>query len=380
MPILTNDLRSPEQRRSDQLTILRRRPPPPRSAGRFFKILADTTASIGAFDPTFDSDAETDGPASGNSIWRRELSRVRSISSTSIGLGPDEKRLPSFHERKKDSDGRAIERVISRNESDDSFVFEGFVRDRATSFYGKGNDAVEVVGEGLSPVSEKELRRELQEDYDMFYHRKEKHHAKPAEPTPGVTPAPAGDEIREEGAAKHETSDEAVPQKKKTGESAQSDSSERAAKSVSSGVASVDEGPQSESLRALRQFRLNDDPDRFTVSVVSEENSDEELEEMSGKVGYTIGGVPLFVEEIGRVPRAAIIDGRVTRVRLSPEKGSFREAVSRARRSSLGFGFGKDGWFRRKSLESRGRHWRRGWWKMKRFLFRHGSEADAREE
>lgn len=331
MPILTNDLRSPDQRRSDQLTILRRRPLPPKSAGRFFKIVAETAAyAIGKFDPCFDSDAETDGPTSGSSVWRRDLSRVRSTSSAaSLGIHPEMPHIDSAKARsaelaRLDAHIAPVDSASSIEVDDTDFLaVQPFSRDRANSFYG-GPDQEHVLddtsGDDLGPLSDSQLRKMLDEDYDMFYHRQNgKENITPNAPDTCEVQKPSGESSPQ---AKRKSESSSAPGEIDSAnvDESENDSSEKSKDSATS-------------LRTYRTFQLPDEPEKFTVSIVSDDNlTDRDDEEDFRLLGDEITTlvttsldsprvssttVPLFVEEIGRIPRAAIINGKVQRVKVN---------------------------------------------------------------
>lgn len=90
------------------------------------------------------------------------------------------------------------------------------------------------------------------------------------------------------------------------------------------------------SSRQLRKV-LDEDYELFYRRATADEEMqmlDDELTRLtSGEIGHSrvsSSGVPLFVEEIGRIPRVAIVDGKLQRVKVRKEpSASFRVAGSK---------------------------------------------------
>lgn len=396
---MAGELRSPHERRSDQLSILTRRAPPPPSPGRFSKTLTDA-ACVGAFDPAFDSDADTDGPTSGSSVWKRDFSRVLSASSgmasvdgvdgsvvvadvdavvadhrhlddtpnsplvkdhrrhkvnhlvqktdvvTNLDIPPQPAPTPTttvvvasttpapLNDLQSSSTVAAAAATVTatvppnltpkptssfdgdRTLSDEQTPPPGtFSRERACSFYGRGSKEVDISApptaeanatDRLGPVSRAQLRAVLDDDYDLFFDSAKGKDVK--------------DLCSEEGSPAK--SDSTAPDSPEMKEKDEEDGSESGKKGIG---------------RKVRSFKLYASEERLTVSLVSgsEESSrsgvEDELEitgtEMNDLLAGALerprlssGTVPLFVEEAGRIPRAAIVDGKMQRVKVKKNK------------------------------------------------------------
>ena len=165
MPILTSRLRSPHQRRADNLTILRRTAALPTTSGRFTKTF--TSAVIPQFDPTCDSDAETDGPHSqlSSSNLLRELSRKSTSSIPNDGVV-----------------GERVENAGAGADCDGDLGKENweakgmgcFERDRMGSFIRKdvgGKIVADFEMDGI--LTNMQLKEILDEDYELFHNARE---------------------------------------------------------------------------------------------------------------------------------------------------------------------------------------------------------------
>lgn len=313
--VMAAELRSPHQRRSDQLSILTRRPPPLQTSGRFSKTLPDHS-TLTAFDPTFDSDADTEGPASGSSARRRDFSRILSTSSTGVHSDDVEAVVAAAAAASAAAGGNAggnIARAMSgdlarggRSDSEEGIIGGegGFGRDRARSFYGRRvplscdmeGDAPEEIG----PVSKATLRRVLDEDYEVYkagVASKQKDSGQVKE----AVVVEAGDE--EKGDEQREVKSPAVTE-----------------------IKGVDGTRVARKARSFQVFGTE-----VSVSVDSGSRSGSEDWGVSGsEMDRLLAGVemprlsavavPLFVEEVGRVPRAALVEGKMKRVRVSEEE------------------------------------------------------------
>lgn len=458
--MLSAELRSPHQRRSDHLSILTRRAPPPPTPARFSKTVTDA-ASVCIFDPAFDSDADTDGPASGSSLWRRDFSRVVSAASASAAAaahaapdpllpppppppGPDpavaqgeeeddhdhdhdhhvdhghdhdhlatppntcttfHPTVPPQHPASAPAEAEAPPDHDMAHESpnplrfdthvtvlhippehprptDDVQPMEGltapkrhsypadralsdehtppagvtFCRDRARSFYGRvGRDLEDARPEGddpheegdIGPMSNAQLRHVLDDDFDLFYREKM---------------GPKGDDPDDDSPTKSASTAPDSPVMKDKG----SDS----------------DASRGRFVKKVRSFRLFSSDERLTVALVGEAEAGMEDEGGVGERGgmdavnedldmtgrelnqllagtlqrprLSSGRIPLFVEEAGRIPRAAIVDGRMQRVQVRRKRGRGKERqksfVERVLARCLSKTFGEEG--RRKGVRS----------------------------
>lgn len=330
MTILTNSLRSPDERRSDQLTILKRRVPPLTTAGRFFKTTHDT--SINSFDPTFDSDADTDGPISASSFWCRTNSKlVPSISANSIGVFTLEhvdsinqtqsssliespilatndtpKQIQKEEQQPQQKQPKQIDYIQDEQEEKEQETNEGFEdgdlfsRDRAGSFYGANNQDNDEVYEqdNYGPISQSELKKVLDEDYEMFYWKNDQQQQEEEHEDSLVSPLKNDDTISK----------------------------------------------KSSLVSNHGRFEMKKDEDRYTITLIDDEDEEEEIEKKkmitSESFQMTMEQVtqlalrqvespknvtkrvPLFIEETGRNPRAAIVDGKLQRVKVSKQDNS----------------------------------------------------------
>ncbi|CAN8075148.1 unnamed protein product [Agarophyton chilense] len=280
MSILATHLRSPEQRRSDNLTILTRRAPPPQSCGRFFKVSAENGVQVHNFDPSaFDSDAETDGPPSGSFAWRREHSRIR----TSLSLNSISSRLDP------DSTQRRTRPSLTRRPSTPTLV--PFSRDRASSFYhGKSRLHQSISNDDIiGAVNPQRLQQLLGEDYVLFC-----------------------------------SNSKTAPPQRPDRHTASSNMPRRAARPARSTFFSSRRPGFSMSLVSAGSFRAESDEERdveqFSRMLVAERGNDQRP---------SCASIPLFVEEIGRVPRVAVVDGKARRVRVRrPRGGSYHPKPS----------------------------------------------------
>ena len=315
MTILTNSLRSPDERRSDQLTILKRRLPPLKTAGRFFKTTNQTC--INSFDPTFDSDADTDGPISDSSFWCRTNSKlVPSVSANSIGVYTLE-HVDSLNQTQTSSiiqspilaindTSKQIEKEEEKKQEEEQIIVdeefeEGdlFSRDRAGSFYGANNQDNDEVYEqdNFGPISQCELRKVLDEDYEMFYWKNDNQ-----------------DEDEEEEEEQQQQDEDDTISKK------------------------------SSLISCHPTYEMKNDDDRYTITLIDDEDEEEEIEKKKMMTSESFQmtmeqvtqlalrqvesgnnltrRVPLFIEETGRNPRAAIVDGKLQRVKVSKQDTS----------------------------------------------------------
>ncbi|PXF43967.1 hypothetical protein BWQ96_06277 [Gracilariopsis chorda] len=264
-----NHLRSPEQRRSDHLTILTRRAPPPRTCGRFFKVPADNPVRIHAIDP-FDSDADTDGPPSDSFAWRREHSRIRTSSSVNSLSSRIDTDCPPRRPRRPSTP-----------------TILPLSRDRAVSFYGakSATAPAPTADDVLGAISPQRLKQLLGDDYALFCPSVNSKHAQQAQ-----TPTHA---------LAHSSSTNTLYVSEQTGLP----------------VSLVSDG----------SFRAESDDEKDV------EQLSRQLIARYNRSAPQSPSVPLFVEEIGRVPRVAVVDGKARRIRVrKPNAASFRAMPSHA--------------------------------------------------
>lgn len=357
MAPMTLELRSPHQRRSDQLSILTKRQPPPQSPGRFLKTFNDT-AVLTKFDPEFDSDADTEGPASGSSVWRRDLSRVLSNSS-----GPASSDFSMYHlvsernskqavdtpstENPESPDMQHLPKHFSqqRDESEDGAAtpLASFSRERASSFYGSRDHdkSGELSADNLGPVSASQLRKVLDEDYDLYFSGTRKDDScgevsiSPTTTTQQSESPPDSAPVSPREKPNRLRSAKSAPQSQKP-------------RDLAKWTADTD-SPRVESSGALGMHKSLLGPNEFTISILSEDSielrdtvelpPDELTTLLSGSLErprLSSGAIPLFVEEVGRVPRAAIIDGRIERVKVMKKNSITVHVKSKSAESAVG--------------------------------------------
>lgn len=279
-----------------------------------------------AFDPAFDSDADTEGPASGSSIWRRDFSRIMSNSSGGVqsdGGGTDVEAVAAavgVEKLRMDSmDGRSMS-----NESGGGMTGRGvFARERACSFYGEGGgEQVGDQGDDIGPVTKAVLKDVLNEDYALYSAgvRGKGEDGVGADWDGGDGD---GDTGRDGGDVGLEGDEGRRREKKEDG----------LGRAKSAPINVVREETQPKATKKARSFQWLGEEIRLRMDSGSGLGSDEigtigrEVEmllESLEKQRLCSVGVPLFVEEVGRIPRAAIVEGRMKKVKVCEEEGGGR--------------------------------------------------------
>lgn len=192
-----------------------------------------------------------------------------------------------------------------RSDSEDGMILGdyGFGRDRARSFYGRVVAANgDVDGEGpeeIGPVSKATLRRVLDEDYEVY---KAGVSAKQNESAEEKADASLVKGVDERGGDDDRERNGAVVKEVRGLEGTAVARKARSFQVFGTEVSvSVDSGSRSGSDLGVSGLEM----DRLLAGV--------EMPRLSGVT------VPLFVEEVGGVPRAAIVKGKVKRVKVCEE-------------------------------------------------------------
>lgn len=214
--------------------------------------------------------------------------------------------------------------VEGRSMSNDSGGTAGasavFARDRACSFYGEGvGQHVGEEADDIGPVTKAVLRDVLNEDYELYT------------AGVGVKGGPREGEYEQRDSNLDHSGLYISGQENKP------DDMLGRAKSAPIKVMAGIKQPQA--TRKARSFQLFGEEIRIRMDSGSGTEGDEigmigrEVEMLIAsleKQRLSSVTVPLFVEEVGRVPRAAIVEGRMKKVKVCEEDGVVRSEETKA--------------------------------------------------
>lgn len=360
MPVM-GDLRTPHERRSDQLSVLMRRAPPTALPARFFKTVDEHASSPSGFRfDEFDSDAETDGPPSETiRSYDVALAAHRRRSSASVEGDRAVRRFPSreMNSAVRSSNmsvpqllrAKAVAALKPPPHSRGAAALEdvtneigtiNFERDRANSFYGAvaddddngvdDDDDDDPAGGFFGPISNEQLKKHLQDDFEIF--------VKTAE-SPSTNPLaangnkPSGFKRRLRAYSNNNKSPASTSRKLVDGESNSSPELR-----VRRDIVRRIRGQRHHSANPLRPAKATSAEYRArSYSYESDQTKRVDLESSDlksvlpderyrSRLNTGSCRIPLFVEEAGRDPRVAIINGDVQRVRMKRDSNESKKA------------------------------------------------------